>query len=110
MNEPFEITYHGARCVVVWATQVYQRLDQAREHTLTQLITTNPIVVFDFAQTRVIGTRWLRLVQRLSINADDMGKEIAVVGLVEALLTKADIVAIKPDLHIYDSLEQVPGP
>jgi len=95
---------------VVWASQIYQRLDQAREHTLTQLITNNPIVVFDFAQSRVIGTRWLRLVQRLSIYADGMAKEIAVVGLVEALLAKADIVAIRPDLHIYDSLEQVPGP
>jgi hypothetical protein len=110
MIKSFEIEYDADRCIVVWAAQVHQSVTLAAERALTELVEDNRFVIYNFGATRVIGTRWLRLVQRLSILADSMGKEIAVVGLTAMLLEKADLVAIKPDLHLYDSFEKFPAP
>jgi hypothetical protein len=109
MTNPFEIEYDADRCIVVWAAQVHHSVTLPDERALSQLVEDNRFVVYNFGATRVIGTRWLRLVQRLSIVADSMGKEIAVVGLTAMLLEKADLVAIKQDLHLYDSLETMPA-
>ncbi len=55
--------------------------------------------------TRIAGTRWLRLIQRLSVSAERMGKEVRVVSLNDVLKEKADAIATAGDLRLYPSVE-----
>lgn len=91
--------------LVTWSDRVPgPRIDD--ERALAALIRGGKPVLFDFSATRVIGTRWLRLMQRLTISADEMGKELLVVGLDAVLSAKADLIAIKGDLHVYATVEE----
>lgn len=92
--------------LVIWAEQVSHSPRPEHVLALEQLVQQGKPVVFDFSETRVIGTRWLRLTQRLTLQADDMGKELLTVGLDEVLSEKADIIAILDQLHVYPSLEK----
>jgi len=99
----YEINETADRILVTWPANIPFTPRTVHEKELGELVRDGKELVFDFSLTRVLGTRWIRLVQRLSIARDDMGKMLLIAGLHETLLEKADLIAIRADLHIVDS-------
>lgn len=100
----YEISETADRVVVSWPTSIPFTPRTEHENELTNLVRGSKALVFDFSSTRAVGTRWLRLLQRLTIVGDEMGKTLFTAGLHETLLGKADLIAIRGDLHIVESL------
>ncbi len=107
MAKPFEIEPVRGFQVVRMAPALNQRVRAEDKAVLKQLVRDNELVVFDFSSTRRANTTWIRLVHALTVDARDMGKEVVVAAMNEALLKKADLIAVKQDLRLEPTVEGI---
>ncbi len=107
MAKRFEIEPDRGFVVVRLAPALNHRLRTEDEAELRQLVRDNELVVFDFSSTTRANTTWIRFVHALTIDARDMGKDVVVAGMIDALLDKADLIAVKQDLRLEPTVEGI---
>ena len=102
-GRPYRVVEESPEDVtVVWEATVSSNPGEEHERELGVLAADGRRLVFDFTATRALGSRWLRLLHRLSLRRDDLGERLLIAGMRESLLEVADKLAIRENLHLVE--------
>ncbi|MEA1927251.1 MAG: STAS domain-containing protein [Candidatus Auribacterota bacterium] len=107
-KEPYKIIPQDKHYVVI---QFAPKCDQVRrkeqEDELEKLVEDYNIIACDLSKTEMMGTDWIRWLERLSIEAGNRGKMFVLVAMGELVKQTADIIGLKGKFKMKDTLEEV---
>lgn len=109
MKGPFEIHPDPAnnRVTVVFAAQCHQARTKKHETEMADLVERFDAVACDLTGTDAIASEWLRWLARLTKRAQRTGKTLALVGMRESVRKTTDDIALRNDLVVVNTVNEV---
>ena len=105
-DRPFEVQPPGDDVVVTFAQYVDHERTPEHDSELDDLVERNQLVICDLSGSRKVTSDWLRFLLRLSVKAKKMGKRVAIVGMRDNVKETSDVLGLRGELDLCDSVEE----
>lgn len=102
MSKAFTILEQTAKKSVVAFGKSLVARTQEQDRTLSDLVRSSDLVVFDLTDTRSAASDWIRYLARLSVEAKEMGREVKIKNMSSRIKMTADALAIADVLDHFE--------
>lgn len=100
---PYKIIDEGAGAILVKFRAERCGIPQTKKHEdeITELVRMNDTVKYDLSETTAIGSRWIKLMAKMTLLANSMGKQVLCVGMSNNIRAMSEVIGTIDDL-VFD--------